>query len=231
MQLLSAKLHWRKGKAARIANFIEADVGKDIIQTKTITCCYCNDFGANINCCYKDCKNSFHLPCAVKQHCLFEFCDSYRSFCYEHSLIEIKNTDGFVNKEHPSNEACCICKEEMNDYHPIESFQLPRCNKDLSNASRQSRERIDWCHKICMIRYAASSANYFKCPIGCNNIEYFKKVVVRRGIFIPQRDAAWELDPSYNLSSTEQPTMRPNSGAFSDTRFLQLNVILPGEKC
>lgn len=179
-------------KGALIGNFLESHVKKEIKRAKKLECFYCKQLGANIDCCYENCGKSFHVPCAVREHCLFEFIDKYPSFCHKHSVLQIAKTERFPNEKHSANEICCICKDEMNKYHPIESFQLTQ---------------NDWCHKLCMMQYAQASAVHFKCPLNHLDVDTFKNVAVRRGIFIPDSDAAWEMNPNYFVGLTERPKM------------------------
>jgi len=37
-------------------------------------------------------------------------------------------------------------------------------------------------------------AHFFKCPL-CNDIDIFSVVMRRSGVYLPDRDAAWELEP------------------------------------
>ncbi|KAL6081007.1 hypothetical protein STEG23_029112 [Scotinomys teguina] len=47
----------------------------------------------------------------------------------------------------------------------------------------------------CNQKYAHTSAkHFFKCP-QCNNREEFPREMLRMGVHIPDRDAAWELEP------------------------------------
>lgn len=148
-------------------------------------CVYCKKPGANIGCCHKQCRKAFHLPCAVENSCLFEFYDTYRSFCHIHSAARITNSKNYKTPPHKSDEVCNICKSEMGDYHPVNSLSSPCCGK-LSPV---------WYHKHCMMTMAQASGYFFKCPL-CNNTKEFRKEVVKLGIYIPDRDAAWELEPN-----------------------------------
>ncbi|KAF8562302.1 hypothetical protein P879_10709 [Paragonimus westermani] len=52
-----------------------------------------------------------------------------------------------------------------------------------------------WMHRDCLAGYAASAAlHYLKCPY-CADKQTFIRSVIGAGIWVPDRDAAWELEP------------------------------------
>lgn len=133
------------------------------------TCVYCNKRGANIGCCHKSCRRAFHLPCAIKTNVLFEFNDTYRSFCDKHHNINRPR-----HSQHKSTDLCIICMDEMNKYCPTKSISSPCCKKS------------SWYHKRCLMEMAYSSGYFFKCPL-CNNTAKFRNRLSYQGIFIPDR--------------------------------------------
>ncbi|KAG5447747.1 G2/M phase-specific E3 ubiquitin-protein ligase [Clonorchis sinensis] len=52
-----------------------------------------------------------------------------------------------------------------------------------------------WMHRSCIAGYAASAAlHYLKCPY-CAEKDVFIRSIIDAGIWVPDRDAAWELEP------------------------------------
>lgn len=132
-------------------------------------CCYCKKRGANIGCCHKTCRRAFHLPCALKNNTLFEFCETYRSFCNKHHNINRPR-----HTLHKSDDNCVICLDKMGEYRPTKSISSPCCNKS------------SWYHKRCIQEMAYSSGYFFKCPL-CNNSGKFRRRLCYQGVFIPDR--------------------------------------------
>lgn len=131
-------------------------------------CAFCLASGANISCCDKICRKAFHLPCASKQNCRFEFCGAFESFCDRHHNIEQpKNC-------HEPNDMCLICHQPMGEYNPIQSMPITCCNTG------------SWLHKYCLQKYAQTSGYFVKCPL-CNDVETFRKNIRRNGVFVPDR--------------------------------------------
>lgn len=131
-------------------------------------CCYCKKSGASIGCCRKACRKSFHLPCAIKKHCLFEFTDTFRSFCHSHHGLKKPTI------VHTPDDICSICLDKMGEYKPVRSVQSPCCNKQM------------WYHQLCLMQMAQQSGYFFKCPL-CNNSDVFRDTLVTQGIFIPDK--------------------------------------------
>ncbi|KAL3314405.1 PHD finger protein 11 [Cichlidogyrus casuarinus] len=52
-----------------------------------------------------------------------------------------------------------------------------------------------WFHRKCIQKYAISAGlHHVKCPM-CSNIDSFIKRLIEVGIWIPDKDASWELEP------------------------------------
>ncbi|XP_037917969.1 uncharacterized protein LOC119655894 isoform X2 [Hermetia illucens] len=70
----------------------------------------------------------------------------------------------------------------MGAYHRVLSILAPCC-------------RSGWFHKWCIAKFALNAGYFFKCPL-CNNRDVFRARLVHKGIFVPDRDATWELEPN-----------------------------------
>lgn len=128
-------------------------------------CTYCYRKGASIGCCHKYCRKSFHFTCGVKNNCLTQFVDTYRSFCHDHHGIIRTNV-------HRPNELCSLCLKEMGPYHPITSICLPCC------------DATKWYHKVCLMKKALRMGSEFKCVL-CGEIDMFSRSMLLNGIYIP----------------------------------------------
>ncbi|CAH8473874.1 unnamed protein product [Heterobilharzia americana] len=54
---------------------------------------------------------------------------------------------------------------------------------------------LAWMHRNCIAGFAVSAAlHYLKCPY-CANREIFIRSIIDSGIWVPDQDAAWELEP------------------------------------
>ena len=91
-------------------------------------------------------------------------------------FLDIKSSD---NEE----TTCVICYEKLDITAKLTSIWAPCC------CIR------GWFHRDCIQRLALSAGYFFKCPI-CNDKDHFQDVMLYFGIYIPERDASWELVPN-----------------------------------
>lgn len=112
------------------------------------------------------------MICGFKNSCLFEFEKEFPSKCPRHHGI----VDEYA---HTEDTECYVCFQPMGPYNPVTSI-LPKCCK------------IGFIHRNCLMEYAYSAGYYLKCLL-CKNPE-FRNEVRRRGVFVPDRDAKWELE-------------------------------------
>ncbi|GAB5568139.1 PHD finger protein 7 isoform X1 [Prionailurus iriomotensis] len=107
-----------------------------------------------------------------------------------HNFLESTTAGSFCGKHRPTQdiqqgkageESCVLCCEDLSQAS-VENIQSPCCSQTVY-------------HRKCIQKYAHTSAkHFFKCP-QCNNREEFPQEMLRMGIHIPDRDAAWELEP------------------------------------
>lgn len=134
-------------------------------------CYICGGKSATIMCKYKSCKRWFHLVCGADKYCLFQFNDPFSSYCHEHHNINDGRIEG--------HDSCMVCWEPMGTYNPITS--IPSCCEK------------GWIHVRCMRKAAITAGYYFKCPLCGHNRDGYLPFVRKRGIFVPDQDAVWEL--------------------------------------
>ncbi|XP_069463025.1 PHD finger protein 7-like [Ambystoma mexicanum] len=172
--ILSSGL-WQEGKEDEgFYGFLLEDIKKEVERASTIKCCICKKLGASINCDIKKCTKSFHYPCGEEKQCLFQFFDRFRSYCWEHIPIQkVPPTKGKAK--------CPVCLESIQPKPNYTVLKSPCCKQT-------------WFHRQCLQKSALIAGLYhFKCAICCNE-EKFVKEMLRMGIHIPERDAAWELE-------------------------------------
>lgn len=144
-------------------------------QSKEIICVYCQQPSASIRCNYESCQRSFHFICGIDNKCLYQFTKDFSSYCHDHHGIFDENSY-CENKE-----ICFICYEMMGAYHP--TYAIPACCN------------LGWYHAKCLRKTALHSGYYLKCPT-CGTKGTFREQLKLRGIFVPDRDATWELEKS-----------------------------------
>lgn len=181
--LLTTSLQQNGEDDEGLLGFLIKDIKKCVSGLKKNICYICSKPYANIECAQSKCLRKFHTHCGLNR-CLNTFSGKFNSFCGKHHHIPSK--DG-----HKKNESCLICYDLMNDFNPVTSIQ-PVCCKS------------GWMHRKCLAHYAKNSGYFCKCPL-CNNDDKFRGFIVNRGIFIPDRDAAWELEPNAYSELLERP--------------------------
>uniref|UniRef100_A0A182VRR1 PHD-type domain-containing protein n=1 Tax=Anopheles minimus TaxID=112268 RepID=A0A182VRR1_9DIPT len=169
-----------------IFGFLESDIRKENERTKKCRCYICKNMHANVSCCSKKCLRTFHTVCGIMNGCLSHYTDTYQSWCSSHVPLEPDSSP------HSHEEPCSICYDEMGQYNVITSIKAPCCLNG-------------WFHQRCLAQYAQSAGYFFKCPL-CKNEDKFLLEMPLRGVFVPERDAAWELEPNAFQEQLQRPT-------------------------
>uniref|UniRef100_A0A2H1VJX7 SFRICE_006717 n=1 Tax=Spodoptera frugiperda TaxID=7108 RepID=A0A2H1VJX7_SPOFR len=212
--LLSSCLIQRGKDMDGLFGFLYEDIIKEIQRAKKHKCSYCNRAGANLGCSVSQCKKQFHLPCGRERNAVSMFYGNYKSFCQSHApkqnitpaimanaklrmqrdnrnkkkisnfkdLKELSICTGDQAPESDTQSVCVICYEAVDGYPTVNTFWPPCCARDA------------WFHRSCLQRMALSAGmHYLKCPL-CNDKDNFYQAVVTQGYYVPDRDAAWELE-------------------------------------
>ncbi|XP_058127045.1 pineapple eye protein-like [Anopheles ziemanni] len=193
-----------------IFGFLEADIRKENQRTKSCRCYICKGMHANIFCCAKKCLRTFHTVCGIKNRCLAHFTDTFQSWCSVHVPLRADRDP------HSAEEPCAICYEEMGLYDRITSIRAPCCKNG-------------WFHQQCVARFAQTAGYFFKCPL-CNNVDTFTQEIPLRGVYVPERDAAWELEPNAFQDQLVRPSAcdaekcRCKNGRETDNRKWNLLI-------
>ncbi|XP_027214467.2 uncharacterized protein [Penaeus vannamei] len=167
-----------------VLGFLAEDIVKEVQRGRKLSCCYCLRKGATIGCYNKKCRRTYHYPCGIKQNALCKFSNDFRSYCSHHREYQ----KGFGSGEELE---CPICMEEL-IANPNQAIWAPCC------------KRKTWFHKLCLQRLALSAGYFFKCPL-CNDKDVFQLEMQNLGIFVPEKDASWELEPNAFSELLERP--------------------------
>ncbi|KAL5275082.1 G2E3 family protein [Megaselia abdita] len=182
--LLSSNLIQQGNDNEGFYGFLAKDIRKEKNRIKRQQCKYCKNLNANIACCKKTCKTFYHLKCGYTNNVLFQFKGTYMSFCQKHYNIE--------EKARPKkNEICHICQEDLGTFNFVKTIKAPCCKNG-------------WYHKWCLSKYALNAGYFFKCPL-CQNEKEFRNEIPFRGVFIPDKDAEWEMEPHAFQELLERP--------------------------
>ncbi|KPJ00518.1 G2/M phase-specific E3 ubiquitin-protein ligase [Papilio xuthus] len=195
----------QKGKDNEgLFGFLYPDIVAEIERSKKHKCSYCGKEGATLGCSVTQCRKQFHLPCGREKDAVSLYYGNYKSFCQLHAPrqkinLEIMNKvkerisaqrKSKVSKDKEMSDlndtqmniVCVICYEPVESSPSINTFWPPCCARDA------------WFHRNCLQRMALSAGmHYLKCPL-CNDKEIFLDAVMTQGYYVPDRDAAWELE-------------------------------------
>ncbi|ODN02574.1 G2/M phase-specific E3 ubiquitin-protein ligase [Orchesella cincta] len=164
-----------------ILGFLPKDIRKELKRGAKLKCKFCRGVGATIGCSTKSCKASYHYPCGLEKDSVFQFIGNFESYCKTHRekvVIPFSEIDS----------KCPICYEDVNE----DNFPLwpPCCKKRIF-------------HKTCIMEMATNhAAHFFKCPL-CNDKDIFSKAMRKAGVYLPDRDATWELEPDAFVEHNE----------------------------
>ncbi|XP_068627136.1 uncharacterized protein [Battus philenor] len=203
----------QKGKDHEgLFGFLYPDILAEVERSKKHKCSYCGRDGATLGCSVSRCRKQFHLPCGRERDAVTLFYGNYKTFCKKHAPVQNINDEimckarqrmlsqkkskylkssgsesvmktEVVDEQTQNTECVCvICYETVEGYPTVGTFWPPCCARDA------------WFHRTCLQRMALSAGmHYLKCPL-CNEKERFYKAVLSQGYYIPDRDAAWELE-------------------------------------
>ncbi|XP_067134314.1 G2/M phase-specific E3 ubiquitin-protein ligase-like [Centruroides vittatus] len=158
-----------------ILGFLPHDIHKVIKKGRRTKCAYCELMGATIYCIIKKCPNVFHLICGLQQGTLHQYFGQFKSYCHIHRPKQ-KVPPEYIKED----VKCLICLNNVHGFVSNDSL-WPPCCKNV------------WFHRICIQKLALSTGYFFKCPL-CNNVDLFGEAMKKQGIYIPSRDALWELE-------------------------------------
>ncbi|XP_006890028.1 PREDICTED: G2/M phase-specific E3 ubiquitin-protein ligase-like [Elephantulus edwardii] len=168
---------WQRGKEEEgVYGFLIEDIRKEVNRASKLKCCVCKKNRASIGCVAPRCKRSYHFPCGLQRECIFQFTGSFESFCWDHRPVQIIPPNSYRD-----SLPCTICLEFI---EPIPTYNILRspCCKNA------------WFHRDCLQAQAINAGMFFfRCTV-CNNSDIFQEEMLRMGIYIPEKDASWELE-------------------------------------
>ncbi|KAK3092746.1 hypothetical protein FSP39_006825 [Pinctada imbricata] len=166
-----------------IYGFLPEDIIKEIRRGSRLRCSYCKEKGATVGCVVSKCRHVFHFGCGLQHNTMHQYFDTFSSFCGEHRLVQRIPKEERSHGSDDGSTECAICMMTVEMIPSVETLRSPCCRKT-------------WFHRDCIKRYALTAGLYFfKCPL-CNNKDQFQAEMLKHGIYIPDQDAAWELEPN-----------------------------------
>ncbi|KAJ7990920.1 hypothetical protein DPEC_G00291890 [Dallia pectoralis] len=175
--LMSSGVYQRGEENEGIYGFLVDDIKQEIRRSSRLRCVVCKKNGASVGCYVKSCQKKVHFPCGKQHQFIFQFTGLFPSYCKNHSPTQSLPVSSCVS-EHLS---CSICLDPI---EPVLSYYVLKCPACHGS----------WFHRDCVQNQAHSAAMFFfRCTL-CNNKDMFQHEMLRMGIYIPERDAAWELE-------------------------------------
>ncbi|XP_036006739.1 G2/M phase-specific E3 ubiquitin-protein ligase [Fundulus heteroclitus] len=175
--LTSSGVYQRGEENEGVFGFLVDDIKQEIRRAARLTCFCCKKKGACVGCNVRSCRRMVHFPCGRKQMFITQFTDIFPSYCQDHSPTQTLSIDSDFSLP----QSCSICLDSID---PVLSYSVLKCPSCHGS----------WFHRDC-VQHQAHSAGlfFFRCTL-CNNKENFQEEMVRMGIYIPERDASWELE-------------------------------------
>lgn len=165
---------------------------------KRLRCKYCRKISANLGCNNQRCQQVYHYQCGFEFGCAYEFHGQYPTFCAKHSKFKQKQ------RSKPS-DTCGICSDQLKT--TVRPILAPCCKNS-------------WFHRECLQKCATTSGVFFKCPLCNNKDEIFITSIKRLGIFVPEKDADWELVQDMTFSDQRKICVKCNEeGIVSYAEF------------
>ncbi|XP_006785937.1 G2/M phase-specific E3 ubiquitin-protein ligase [Neolamprologus brichardi] len=175
--LTSCGVYQRGEEDEGIFGFLVEDIKQEARRSARLTCFGCKKKGACVGCNVRSCRKMVHFPCGRKQMFVSQFTGLFPSYCPDHSPSQSLCTGLDISLP----RSCSICLDSID---PVLSYSILKC--PFCHTS--------WFHRDCVQRQAHSAGLFFfRCTL-CNNKENFQEEMLRMGIYIPERDASWELE-------------------------------------
>ncbi|ODM91913.1 G2/M phase-specific E3 ubiquitin-protein ligase [Orchesella cincta] len=171
--LFAAGLVQKGDDSEGILGFLPVDIKQEAKRAFRLKCVFCRSIGAASGCCEKKCKTSFHFRCGLDNGIAYHFMGNYECYCVNHAKFT-------PAKEPPPDQECPVC--------------LCTISKGESSVSASCCKSAVF-HKECIQQMAFSAGYFFKCPT-CNAQPNFQEEMRKQGVFVPEQDASWELEPN-----------------------------------
>ncbi|XP_044022635.1 G2/M phase-specific E3 ubiquitin-protein ligase isoform X2 [Siniperca chuatsi] len=175
--LTSCGVYQRGEEDEGVFGFLVDDIKQEIRRSARLTCFCCKKKGACVGCNVRSCRKTVHFPCGRKQKFISQFTGLFPSYCPDHSPTQSL----CVGSDLGLHMSCSVCLDSIEPVLCYSVLKCPSCH-------------ASWFHRDCVQRQAHSAGLFFfRCTL-CNNKENFQEEMLRMGIYIPERDASWELE-------------------------------------
>ncbi|KAK9534120.1 hypothetical protein VZT92_009189 [Zoarces viviparus] len=175
--LTSCGVYQRGEEDEGVFGFLVDDIKQEMRRSARLMCSGCKLKGACVGCNVRSCRRTVHFPCGRKRRFISQFTGLFPSYCPDHSPTQ--SLCGGLDLSLP--QTCSVCLDPID---PVLSYSVLKCPS--CHAS--------WFHRDCVQRQAHSAGLFFfRCTL-CSNKESFQEEMLRMGIYIPERDASWELE-------------------------------------
>lgn len=201
-----------------IMGFLPKDIRRERKRGGFLNCMFCNKKGATAACSLQKCKSTYHVTCALthnkpSERPLFQFTEPYKSFCKplnsrieDHRPTRLKLGADKIVEEYRTEKfrrvICAICSTKIPQLLTMIGYAVVQCQHETCHG---------YCHSQCLSKYAVTAGEqHFMCP-HCNchpkNVnptdekknchKTFLKKCRDFGIYIPSKDADWELEGNH----------------------------------
>ncbi|XP_028251337.1 G2/M phase-specific E3 ubiquitin-protein ligase [Parambassis ranga] len=175
--LTSCGVYQRGEEDEGVFGFLVDDIKQEVRRSSRLKCVICKKKGACVGCNVKSCRKMVHFPCGRKKMFVSQFTGLFPSYCPDHSPSQTLCVASDISLP----QSCSICLDSI---EPILSYSVLKCPSCHTS----------WFHRDCVQRQAYSAGLFFfRCTL-CNNKERFQEEMLRMGLYIPERDASWELE-------------------------------------
>uniref|UniRef100_A0A3P9IIL6 G2/M-phase specific E3 ubiquitin protein ligase n=1 Tax=Oryzias latipes TaxID=8090 RepID=A0A3P9IIL6_ORYLA len=175
--LTSCGVYQRGKENEGILGFLVDDIRQEVRRSSHLTCVSCKKKGACVGCNVRSCRQMVHFPCGRNLSFISQFTEPFPSYCKNHAPSQSLSVDPNISLP----QSCSVCLDSLD---PVLSYSVLKCPS--CHAS--------WFHRDCVqVRAFSAGLFFFKCTL-CNNKDRFQQEMLRMGIYIPERDASWELE-------------------------------------
>ncbi|KAL3049776.1 hypothetical protein OYC64_009099 [Pagothenia borchgrevinki] len=175
--LTACGVHQRGEEDEGVFGFLVKDIDKEVRRSIRLSCSVCKKKGACVGCYVTSCRKKVHYPCGRKLNFISQFTENFPSYCSDHSPSQT----ACVSADLSLPQSCSVCLDSIEPVLGYSVLKCPSC-------------RHSWFHRDCVQRQAHSAGLFFfRCTL-CSNKEDFQQEMLRMGIYIPERDASWELE-------------------------------------
>ncbi|XP_061843656.1 G2/M phase-specific E3 ubiquitin-protein ligase [Nerophis lumbriciformis] len=175
--LTSCGVYQRGKEGEGVLGFLVDDIKRESRRSARLRCCVCKKKGACVGCNVTSCRKMVHFPCGRQHQFISQFTGDFPSYCPDHSPSQ----SVCVTSDLSLVRSCSVCLDSLD---PVLSYHVLKCPSCHGS----------WFHRDCVQRQAHSAGVFFfRCTL-CNNKEEYQEEMKRMGIYMPERDASWELE-------------------------------------